>query len=247
MKRYSGFGLTEILVSLFLSSIIITSLIQLYLSTKRYYLESQKVMEMHLEVQWVSDLLTESIRRAGFTPCLTVDHLISIDMRNPGHILKGLQWVASTEQSLHINRMSEVFSERIDFRSSTEIAVASPVVFNKNRPLIIADCHHAEVHQILTVDKRAKGQIITLAAPMMYSYDQSAFVGEWIEDQWMIKTNVYGINTLHYHSIQTEELSSLIHSLSVNSELIGGKQYIKIQMNLDQNKSYDLIAMVRGS
>ncbi|WP_298623205.1 prepilin cleavage protein [uncultured Legionella sp.] len=246
MKFNSGFGLTEIMISLFLSSIIITGLIQLYLNVKQHYLESQKALEVHLEVQWISDLLSDSIRRSGFTPCLSVDRLVSMDMRNLGHVLTGFKWVSS-EQSLFISRMSNVFSERIEFRSPTEIAVMGEVVFNKHRPLIIADCHHAEVHQILKIVSLHKGQLITIAAPMMYSYDQSVFVGEWIEEKWMIKNNGRGIDALYYQSIQTEELSSLVHSLSVSSELIDDKQSIKIKMMLEQNKIHEVIAVVRGS
>lgn len=247
MKLQSGFGLTEILVSLFLSTIIITSLIQLYLNVKRSYLEFQKVLEVHLEIQWITDLLTDSIRRAGFTPCLGVDHLVSMDMRHFGTSLRGIKWVQSSVQSLQINRMSEIFSERISFISPTELTVASPVVFNKHRSLIVADCQHAEVHQILKVDKLAKGQKITLATPILYSYDEATFVGEWIEEQWMFKPNAKGVNTLHYRSIQTEELSALIHSLSVYGELIHGRQYIKINMNLDKNQPHEFSAMVRSS
>lgn len=247
MKLQSGFGLTEILVSLFLSTIIITSLIQLYLNVKHQYFEFQKVLEVHLEVQWITDLLTDSIRRAGFTPCYGVDHLASMDMRHFGTSLRGIKWVQSSGQSLQINRMSEIFSESISFRSPTELMVSSPVVFNTHRSLIVADCHHAEVHQILKVDKLAKGQIITLATPMLYSYDEAAFVGEWIEEQWMIKRNAGGVNTLHYHSMQTEELSALIHSLSVYRELIDGRQYIKINMSLDKNQTHEFSVMVRSS
>lgn len=247
MKRHSGFGLTEILISLFLSSLIITSLIQLYFSVKRHYFISEQIIAEQLEMQWVSDLLSDSIRRAGFTPCLNINSLITTDTRHLSHSVKGIKWGAAHEQYLQLNRMSDVFTEQVQFKNTTELLLVNRLAVNTHRPLIIADCQHAEIHQILNTKKTTTGQRITLAAPMRYSYEQSVFVGEWIEEQWMVKPNHHGINSLYYRSLQTEELSPLIHSLSVSDETIAGTQFIKIQLGLDGDKTHELMIRIRSS
>jgi Tfp pilus assembly protein PilW len=60
------------------------ALIQFYLTSKQHYLQTEKVLEAGFEVQWVMDLLSDSIRRAGFTPCLGLDHLTVVDHRHDG-------------------------------------------------------------------------------------------------------------------------------------------------------------------
>ena len=76
------FTYTEILISLFLATFILTVLTQFYLSNKRHYIDTQKQLENHLDLQWVRELLSDSIRRAGFTPCVGIRQLRVIDSRN---------------------------------------------------------------------------------------------------------------------------------------------------------------------
>lgn len=247
MNKQSGFGLSEILISLFLASIILTSLTQLYLNNKRLYIESQKILEVNFEIQWVSDLLTDSIRKAGFTPCLGIDQLQTIDRRQSGNPLWEIKSEQGAGQSIQINRMSETFAEHVYFQSPSELYISDPVELNEHRSLIISDCEHAEVHHILKVDKLAQGQLVTLSKPLMYSYTNTAYAGEWLEERWIVKRNSHGINTLHYQLIQTEEISSLIHSLFIKEQQIHGKRYFTLVMGLDKEKAHEVNAVVRGS
>ncbi|MBL7479453.1 PilW family protein [Legionella bononiensis] len=247
MNRQIGFSLSEVLISLFLTSIILSTLIHMYLSTKRQYLEFQNLLEKRFELQWVTDLLTDSIRRAGFTPCLGIEQLQTVDMRKVGQTLWGIKSENQSRPSIRINRMSDVFSENVSFLSPTELVVSSPVVVNERRPLVIADCTHAEVHQILKVEQTTDGQLITLAKPRMYTYENSVYAGEWLEEQWFIKPNAQHIDTLHYQLGQTEELSPYIQSLFTTQQSIHGKKIVKIKMGLEHDKTHELIVVVRGA
>lgn len=247
MNRQSGFSLSELLISLFLASIILTTLIHMYLMTKGQYLEYQKVLEERFELQWVSDLLTDSIRRAGFTPCLGIEQLKTVDRRKIDETLWGIKSENNSRSFIRINRMSDVFSERASFLSPTELVVHSSVVFNERRPLVIADCNHAEVHQILKVEQREGGQHITLVKPRRFNYKQPLYAGEWLEEQWFIKTNSQHINSLHYQLAQSEELSPLIHSLWTTQKKIRGKKVLKVTMGLEHDKTHEFIVVVRGT
>ena len=247
MNRQTGFSLSEVLISLFLTSIILSTLIHMYLSTKRQYLEFQNVLETRFELQWVTDLLTDSIRRAGFTPCLGIEQLKTVDMRRVGQTLWGIKTDNISSSSIRINRMSDVFSENASFLSPTELVVSPHVVVNEHRPLIIADCTHAEVHQILKVEQKTDGQLITLAKPRMFTYENSVFAGEWLEEQWFIKPNSQHIKSLHYQLGQTEELSPYIHSLFTTQQSVHGKKIVKIKMGLEHDKTHELIVVVRGA
>lgn len=247
MKTQAGFGLSEILISLFLVSIIMTTLIQFYLNNKRQYLAAEEILSEGFDVQWVSDLLSDSIRRAGFTPCLGVDQLYAVDRRNFGKAVLGLKVENQPQQFIQVNRMSENFTQLITIKNTTQIVVANSVLINEQRPLVIADCDHAEIHNILMVDKIGAHQLVTLTKPLMFSYETSAYVGEWLEEHWFIKSNSKGIKALYYQSDQAEELTPLIYSLQIKEKRIHKKKYLEISMGLEKDKVSDLVVAVRGS
>ncbi len=246
MNNQSGIGLSEVLISLFLASLITTTLAQLYLSNKRQYVAAQKLLEVNFDIQWVSDLLRDSIRRSGFTPCLGIDQLKTIDRRNFKRTISGLIIEQTPEQLIQINRMSEFFTKIIDIQSPTRLIVSDGTLFKKLRPVLIADCEHAEVHQILRVDKLERGYLVILTKPLMFSYTPSVYLGEWYEEKWFIKKRDKK-TALYYKLFHTEELTTLVHSLHIERKRVNEKQLITIIMGLDNNKTQQLIVAVRGS
>jgi hypothetical protein len=247
MNNQSGIGLSEVLISLFLTSIILMLLTQIYLSNKRQYIEIKEILAASFDLQWVSDLLSDSIRRAGFTPCLGVNQLETIDRRNYKKNLRGIKLEEFPHQLIQINRMSELFTRVINFQSPTKLIVSNAILFKEPRPVLIADCEHAEVQQILSIDKLAKGYLVTLAKPIMFSYAATAYIGEWFEEKWFIRKNIQNENTLHYKLFQTEELTPLVHSLKSNLRGIHEKQLVEITLGLDKDKTHQLIVAIRGS
>ncbi|KTD65436.1 prepilin-type N-terminal cleavage/methylation domain-containing protein [Legionella shakespearei] len=242
MNRQKGMGLLELLIGLFLASIILTVLMQFYLNNKRQYTESQSALETWFDVQWVSGLLGDSIRKAGFTPCLGINQLSTKGLRG-----ESLQAIRSQPQSLQISRMSELFAPIKAFQSSTELLVPDEGSFKERHLLLIADCEHAEVHQILSVEQMAGRTLITLDKPLQFTYDSPAYAGEWLEEQWFIKTNEQGIKALYYKLVHSEELSPLIHSLHTRIQSEQGKQLVEAVLGWDEDKEHHLTVMVRGS
>src|SRR5690242_19280686 len=90
MKKQFGFSLSELLISLLLASSIMAMLTQCYLNSKHQYMQAQKILALRFDLQWVSDLLADSIRRAGFTPCLGIEQLTAVDRRNFSANISGL-------------------------------------------------------------------------------------------------------------------------------------------------------------
>lgn len=239
MKKQAGISLSEILISLFLASLLITLLVQFCSSTKRQYLEVEEILGAGLDVQWISDLLSDSIRRAGFTPCLGLDQL-----QTP---LQGLKIGNSPQQFIEIKRMHEHFYKIASIKNATQIVVSHLPTFNEKHPLLIADCQHAEVQHIAHMENHFNGALITLEKPLQFTYDPATYVGEFIDERWFIKKNIEGEESLHYRSVQTEEISSLVHSLTITNRLVQGKQFLEIVMGLDQGKTHKIMVLVRGS
>lgn len=247
MNHQSGFGLSEVLISLFLASLIMTTLGQLYLINKRQYNVSQGILETGFDVQWISELLSDSIRRAGFTPCMGINNLQTVDTRKKTTAIAAIKIDSSSRQLFQINRMDEVFAEIISIQTATELIVTSAAPFDEQHPILIADCEHAEVHQILKVDKLLKGYLVTLMRPLVFSYPSSTYMGKWLEEQWFIKKNTKGIKSLYYKLFQTEELTPLIHSLIINNRSVHGKQLVDVSMGLDDDSTHQFVVAVRGS
>lgn len=246
-NQQSGFGLSELLISLFLTTIIATVLTQFYLSNKRHYLDAQKQLEEHFDLQWVRELLSDSIRRAGFTPCVGITQLKIIDRRNFKNAIPDISIIDSSRSLIQINRMSEYFTKIIAIQSPTQLLVTDGVLFKESHPVLIADCERAEIHQILRTDKRGGNYLITLTKPLMFSYATPAYIGEWYEEQWFIKQNAKKVNALYYKLFQAEELTPLIHSLRISQKHAQEKQLVELVMELDNNKTEKLVVAVRGS
>ena len=219
-----------------------------YLNSKNQYLSAQKQLEVSFDLQWVSDLLTDSVRRAGFTPCLSLDNLQVIDRREGlQHAITSIRIDNKLKQLIQINRMSEWFVPVVRILNPTQILIPKSIAFNLKRPIIIADCEHAEIHQLAGIEILPRNYLITLAKPMLFSYEQVAYCGEWLEEQWFIKKNTKGTNALYYHAAQTEELTTHIHALEVNSQWVHGKRLFEINLHLDEDKTKRLVVAVRGS
>lgn len=240
MNKESGFSLTEILISLFLASVLISSLFRFYLSSKEQYRKIQKTVADQLELQWVSDLLADSVRRAGFTPCLGIDLIPNKEKR-----IKSLIIEQAPQEQLQINRMSEFFAEVLQFRGTKQVLIKPSVQINTKKPIMLADCLHAEITHAVHQRKLASGTLLTLAAPVHYTYNKPTYVGQWLEEKWFIHNNAQTPPSLYYHLGQTEELSPLIHSIKIDKKTNQNKTLLAIQLGLDDNKTHVVHVAVR--
>lgn len=247
MKKQAGMSLSEVLISLFLATVIITILIQFYLESKHQYLEIEKVLEAGFDVQWVDDLLSDSIRRAGFTPCLGLDQLNVIDHRDYQNNIQSLNFENQPSQFIQVSRMKENFAKLIKVESPTALLIQHLGSLNEKRPLLIADCNHAEIHELIGIDQQVNETRITLKKPLIHFYETSAYVGEFLEERWFVKKNVKKQNTLYYQWVQTEEVTSLVHSLSMEKQFIQNKQFVEVTLGLENDKTHKIMVAVRGS
>lgn len=228
------------MIGLFLTSLISTILIQSYLINKRQFQIVHNSLENHFDVQWVHELMADSIRRAGFTPCLNVDSLTALDRRRRSKPIRSLA-IQEKPQSLHVNRMNEQFAELLQVQALDQILVTSEVSLHPQQSILIADCEHAEVHEVVRVEKFSQGFLLTLAKPLWFDYPSTTYVGQWLEEQWSIKNG-----TLYYQQIHSEELSSLIHSIQARKKRIGDKTLVDVILGLDNEEQHQFVVGVRS-
>ncbi len=244
MNKQLGLGLSELLISLFLASLLSTILIQSYLLNKRHYMTLRDSLAVNVDLLWVQDLLSDSIRRAGFTPCLSIDQLQAVDRRIHQQSLSSLT-IEEKAQVVQIKRMSEQFSELLSFNKQ-EILISPERSLRVKQAIVIADCERAEVHQIVQINRTAQGSLLTLDSPIFFSYPSLSYVGHWLEERWFIKKNQEGLNALYYQQVHSEELTPVIHSMKIKQNVVFGKKKIDLAFGLANKKMHHFSVLVRS-
>lgn len=243
MFSQRGISLPELLVALLLSSFLTLLLVQHYLNIKKQYRHIQTALDKNLELQLVTDLLRNSMREAGFTPCSNINHLITVE---PIQGLKALAAIKLEESSLQISRMSERFDNVLQVITPSSLLITSQYMLQAKQEILIADCYHAEVQTISEVIKQPSGQLIMLTRPLAFTYHLPIYAGEWLEEFFFIRTNSHHKNTLFYKRSHAEELTTFVQSLSVQTENNKGKTLVKVTLGLDKPQSLELETMVRA-
>ncbi|KTD83027.1 PilW family protein [Legionella waltersii] len=247
MKKEQGFTLSELLVSLFITSILFSVLLQVYLSIKEQYIKSQEIIEFNIELQWIGELLGQNIRQAGFSPCRRVDHLQSADRRNMDIPLTVFQIDHDHEDSLEIHHMSSTYAEISKIIGRQQVLVSEDKPIGPNYPIIMADCLHAEVHRVASVQRHAGGYLITLVEPILFDYQLNAYIGQWLEEKWFMKTDANGHKHFYYRLIHSEELSSLISVFQVLKETINHRVLISILLGDPKYNVNTILFTVRST
>jgi hypothetical protein len=226
-------SLVELMISLFLTSIILTALTHHYLSVKRHYQALQLSLEKDADLQWVIDLMRDSVHQAGFTPCLGINHLIKTSP------LSSIEIKSETNQSLLINRMSPYFNVLIDSPSSTRLLTTNAIRFKANRALMIADCYHMEIVSVTDVRLTASGQLLTLKKPLTFVYQPPVYLGEWYHEQFIVKES----QGLFYQRLHQDQLTSRVKSMTLR---LKHDDQVQIILSLDQDFSMEFVARVRA-
>lgn len=231
MNKQQGAGLSEILISLFLASLIMTALMNHYISIKRHYSHLQTALDEAMELQLVSDFMRDSIRQAGFTPCLNINHLEIVDHR---YGYDQIRAVDISHQDLQINRMSPDFDLVKEISSSTQLLTTRKKIFQVSDSILIADCYHAEVHRVGDV----LGQQITLDQPLTYTYQSPIYIAEWLHERYFVGAQ----GGLFYQREHTDELTPLVKTMSVKFY----RSLSRINLGLDGNRTLELVTRVRA-
>lgn len=233
MKSHRGYSLIELLVALVSSSVLMLILINQYMSVKQHYKTIQKNLEIALDGQLLVDLIRNTVWQAGFTPCVSIDRLISRDSRDPLHKIRSVDVNADKlGHGFQVNHMSYQYNILINQISLTEWTSTRDFVLTRQRPVLIADCHHAEVHALRSVRNRSDSLEISLDKPLRYTYEPPIYIGEWVEEHFFVRSG-----TLYYQSSHAEAISDSVLDMSVSFKGQHGKKLLRILLSLNNNQS----------
>ncbi|MFA5959290.1 MAG: prepilin-type N-terminal cleavage/methylation domain-containing protein [Tatlockia sp.] len=232
-----GMGLVELLISLFIGSLVLSLLMHQYLLGKTHYVQTNAQIEETVDLHMVSSFMRNSLRNAGFTPCRGISSLQTEDTRNGKSHLSAVE---SKGQSLSLNRMSGEFSTVIQQLSPNELLLRTFLPLKSAQNILIADCFHAEVQPLPRIQKTAGGAYLTLNKKLRFEYQPPIYVGEWIEEQFFIQKNSQGNPALFYHQKRSEELTETIRSLEPEISRHKGGARVTLKLGLKQG-TYQVI------
>lgn len=245
MNNQQGIGLPELLIALFLASITLLTLMRHYLHSKQQVHHIKTVLEQSIELQLVTDLIRDSSRRAGFSPCSGIEHLKTTDRRHAPKKLVAIEINLGSKPSLQINRMSEHFVSVLQILGPVDVLIAYNETLNRDHPILIADCYHAEVHEISQVRHTAAGQIITLNQSLAFRYYAPIYMGAWMEEAYFIHAKPNSKSSLFYRLHHAEELTTFVHTLSARMEKHQGKTLLQVILGLENAQQLTIETQVR--
>lgn len=247
MSNFQGFSLIELLISLCLGSLLISLTMTQYVSCKKNHLAIQTRLEQTYEVQQVIEFIHDSSKRAGFTPCRSLNQLTLRDHRKQSLVSSPLVAVSIENQKLTIRHMSEVYIKIIEKINTTQLLTANTFPFQKKHPIVIADCFQADIYDNYFVQKTSRGNVITLKEPWLGEFIAPFYLGEWIEESFFIKKNTQGSAALFYKTLKVDELSSMITDLLATLIKGESRDLIRVIINLSSNESFTIDTAVRNS
>jgi hypothetical protein len=228
-----GFSLAEIIISLFLSSVILLLLLRYYVSIKQQFIHVQSVIEAEADLAWITDLIRSKINQAGFTPCGNIKYLHSQNNSQTKQQLIDVKMQNFPVARLDLYHMSEPVIKIKQILDPTHLLLDSYADLKENT-VLIADCHFAETQVI----KQQSKQIVTLSQSLIFNYHDPIYVGVWEHDAFFVKNNAM----LIHESKQKEELSASITDLLLS----GDSAHISVKL-LDKNQqSTQIVAAVRS-
>lgn len=216
-----------------------------YLATKNQYNHIQKEVESNIDLQLVTDLIRDSIRRAGFTPCLSIEHLITIDQRKNPHQLLAFEF-ESNKLGLKINRMSEYFDTLVKTTALNQLLITNSQPLHRGQSIIIADCYHAEIQTLNRVTPTLKGQTLTLMKPLAFTYQELVYIGEWIEESYFIRPGRDGKTALFYQYQHPEELTTTVQKLDIHLKKYPEHTILQVILSMGNARKLELETMVRA-
>ena len=245
LNKQQGIGLPEVLISLVLASIITLVLMNHYLGVKQQYHYFQTEIEHRIDLQLVSDLMRNSIRQAGFTPCGGISHLITLDQRNERQNLVAIALAPDARSWFRTSRMSEHFNTVLNIIDSTHLSTTYHKALEPDQSVLIADCFHAEVQKVTEEKRIPTGQIITLATPLSFAYVAPIYIGEWVEETYSIRQSEEVNGSLFYQLQHAEALTSAVHSMSVQLNPTTLNSVLHIILRLDHDKKMVMDTRIR--
>ena len=202
-------------------------------------------VDANVESYWVSELLRSRVQRAGFTPCLRIDHLRAVDARARPELLSPIEVHQRPTPQLLIRHMANDYSRVSPVRNERVLWIERGHV-TENQVIIVADCVHAEVHAVQRVTLSRGGSLVELFEPIMFQYQPMAWAGEWVTERFFMQQSKQGQMALYYQHHRVDRLSTWIKRFSATRRSVQKAIIVHAEWGMDDSMAWALDTRVRS-
>lgn len=192
MRSTSGLTLIELMLALTLSTIILSTLIAVYLSSEKNFQTQNSLSTIQENARTIIQLLKTNIHNAGYIGCAKLKDNFFIK-NYADYALNAKNKIVITNNAITIRHMSiEHDYVTATMQDYSTLSVSSAYPFYQNDILLISDCKKAEIFQVKNSYITKQEQIITTTEPLSFFYEKNADVGKLeIKNIFVDKTGRY--------------------------------------------------------
>jgi len=242
-----GFSLLELLLTMALSVVVITLLVQVYLTTQNFNRTANDLAHFQEDLRMVSYSLTRNIQMAGYSGCIGIKDLqlknhTSFDF-NAQNVIRGFdsQNVPSYLQGKVLTGTDVVIVQRAGddatiltaavIAGATSITAKNNPATQDNKVLLISDCVHGD---LFTAKNEIGDRVYLADGKIEYAYQNKALITEVSRFSEL----AYFVGPNGDYDAKGNPIYSLYFSLNESvdkQELITGISRMNIQYGVDEN------------
>ncbi len=258
-KKVSGSSLSEVLIALFLSSLMMAAIGNTYVSIKKHYLFIEQQLELMQEEVLLINFFKEQIQSAGFFGCnhqnkllldlssfnISKSSLLVLNKNSKELPLHVRRYAVSDSQILKLTSIEtpKYFITKSDFNSEV-ITVNKSENFKKNQNIVISDCQNASL-RIITKVNNLQNRLI-LNKPLNYQYSRNSIISHFQTTIFYIR-KVGNSRALYIsNGKRSEELSRDILKLSIDKKILLNTSLININLNRLNNVALNFYVTMIG-
>ncbi|PJD91412.1 MAG: hypothetical protein CK424_07260 [Legionella sp.] len=231
-----GFSLIECMIGLALSLSMMTLLMQEYMQISQLFHRTVVAVDHGARLQFVLNMIRHKGHQAGFTPCLPLYQLVSLDHRT-GRALSTLTFDDRNPSKISMYRMQSTYVLVDAIEKQYRVYTSEKLSVHPQSPVIIADCHHAEVHTRYHLIPSHSHTVIEFSKDLAFHYREPIYVGEWVEESFGLNPKRQSQSGLFYqYHHHTDELMPEVTHLHWQLQRYQGQSVAHLEMDTKEQR-----------
>ena len=227
-KNLKGETLIEWMITVAISLLIISSLVEIYLASQRGYHVQDALNHLQDNAKTASDFLKADIQHAGYIGCPLLTNDFPIATYSNEYSITPQNKLIGTDTQLTVRRLTFPNVVLKNMQDASTLYVSKEVTLHAGDILMISDCYHAEIFQAQTVSSSQSSQKIITTTPLQNKYELYAEVGEFT-------INTYYIDKSDHHEKDGSPIYSLfVKTIDGKTELVAGIHHMQLAYSLYQ-------------
>ncbi|TAK78792.1 MAG: hypothetical protein EPO11_00915 [Gammaproteobacteria bacterium] len=228
-KNIKGETLIELMVAVVIGLLLISSLVEIYLSSQRGYRLQDALNHLQDNAKLATNFLKSDIQQAGYIGCARLTNDFPIASYSSSYAITPQNKLTGSDTQFTVRHL--VFPNVIlkTMQDASTIEVSKEINIHAGDVLIIADCNKAEIFQAESVSSSQQSQKIITTSPLQNKYEAYAEIGPFeINTYYIAKTD------------HTEKNGTPIYSLFVknndgNTELVENINHMQLTYSIYQD------------